>query len=164
MKQIMSCFKSMSFQLKLMFKCFKLTSEGGIASYLDEKGVDRDTRKVQCEWKVNTDQRGNEIRQVSKTQDMYGLRDHNEAFTSHSHCNGKQQKSFMLGKSMIWFMMLNMCTISHFIDQRRGREMSQDSAEQIQGRNEIVVIVQCCYSANDGKLDVEWKENEKNQR
>lgn len=68
----------------------------------------------------------------------------------------------MLAESMIWFMLLNMYTISHFIDKRRGRRMSYGSAEQIQRRNEIVVMVPCCYSANDGKLDAEWKENEKN--
>lgn len=30
----------------------------------------------------------------------------------------------MPGKVMIWFMMLNIGIISHFTDERRGREMS----------------------------------------
>lgn len=45
----------------------------------------------------------------------------------------------MPGKVMIWFMLLNMCSISHFTDERRGREMSQDIVEQIRMRNEMMV-------------------------
>ena len=43
--------------------------------------------------------KGNETRKLDKTQDMYGLRDHNKEFGLHSDWNDKQQKSFLPGKS-----------------------------------------------------------------